>query len=626
MSDTREQPPALAALTSQYPQVPFKTQALDDVECEGLDMIVWSPGISIERGAGAALYKAAGEAGVSVVGELDLFMQALDLMMAEAGEAAVLEFERQQAERNAIAQAEAEEQARADAVRREARAAAAAREADEAAAAVAAADGEGAQDLPADEAAAGAAETAVSEADDASTALADADGDGAGSDAGVEAAGQTEGNNNGNDDSGNDDESNNGETSDSDSDAAAPAPQLQPEMMPRAKVLAVTGTNGKTTVCSLAREMAAATGADVRAVGNIGPTMLDALCDVQAEGSLPTVWILELSSFQLALSRQFDPDVALVLNLTPDHLDWHESLASYAAAKRRIAGSRTHLILPAGKLPEGLASMLRPTGPTPGMTKAAARAAANAAPQTTFGLTNPVRVGDTGIVHGGGIAWLAEAQLGELPGASKRRDEPEPPIIKRLMPVDVLQIRGEHNQLNALAALALCRAAGLAMAPMLHALREYRGERHRCEMIARLADVVWYNDSKGTNVGATCAALKGLPEPVWLIAGGVGKEQDFTPLAQAVREHAVGVILIGQAAAQIRAVLEPTGVALHEAADMTAAVTLAGDLAQPGQAVLLSPACASFDMFSNYQERGDVFARAVQAWGEDHGQMMELPC
>ncbi|MGH1358688.1 MAG: UDP-N-acetylmuramoyl-L-alanine--D-glutamate ligase [Burkholderiaceae bacterium] len=513
--DTREQPPFLADLNSAYPQASFRQSALADIDCEQYDLIIWSPGISIERGAGLALAQAASKAGVAIVGELDIFVQAMQVIAAQAQE--------RQAQENARS-----------------------------------------TDVVADQ-----------------------------------------------------------------DDAEASASIDPPEPVPT-KILAVTGTNGKTTVCSLAAEMAGAVGVDARAVGNIGASMLDAWCDAWQAGQMPQIWILELSSFQLALTRQFDPDVAVILNVTADHLDWHDSFASYATAKRKIAGARTHLILPRRGLPAelDLPELVDPKDESLSKTAAreAARAAANAPPRTYFGTSDPVNEGDTGLVRDNGIIWLAEAQSGDLPGARKRNFIAEPPVIKRLMPVDVLPIKGEHNHLNALAAIALCRAAGLPMAGMLHALRQYRGEPHRCQLIARIADVNWYDDSKGTNVGATCAALDGLDQKAWLIAGGVAKDQDFAPLAKAVRQQAAGVILFGQDAGQIRLALGDTGVTLLEATDLNDAVTQAGENATSGQAVLLSPACSSFDMFRNYQERGQAYVQAVQAYGEERGVVMEMPC
>ena len=191
--------------------------------------------------------------------------------------------------------------------------------------------------------------------------------------------------------------------------------------------------------------------------------------------------------------------------------------------------------------------------------------------------------------------------------------------MTRLMPTDALQIRGQHNAANALAALALCRGIGLAFAPLLHGLREYKGEPHRVEVINTIADVDYIDDSKGTNVGATVAALKGLgqqsdsPEKrIVLIAGGEGKGQDFSPLADAVERYAKKVILIGKARQEIRQAVAVTNVECEEADDLDLAVQLAAASAKAGDIVLLSPACASLDMFRNYAHRAEVFVHAVR--------------
>jgi UDP-N-acetylmuramoylalanine--D-glutamate ligase len=194
------------------------------------------------------------------------------------------------------------------------------------------------------------------------------------------------------------------------------------------------------------------------------------------------------------------------------------------------------------------------------------------------------------------------------------------------MPADALRIRGEHNQLNALAALALCSAIGVPMARMLHALRDYAGEPHRCQLLAAIDGVEYYDDSKGTNVGATVAALRGLGRRCRLIAGGDGKGQDFAPLAAPVREQAAGVYLIGRDAATLREALAASGVALADCASLDEAVERAGGDAQPGEAVLLSPACASLDMFRNYEHRGEVFAAAVRRIADARGVAMEGRC
>jgi UDP-N-acetylmuramoylalanine--D-glutamate ligase len=242
----------------------------------------------------------------------------------------------------------------------------------------------------------------------------------------------------------------------------------------------------------------------------------------------------------------------------------------------------------------------------------------------SFGLDAPVAAPGYGIVRDGGLAWLVEAVADEdaQPAGRRRRDAAVPFRTVRLMPADALRIRGAHNQANALAALALARAVGVPMAAMLHGLRAFHGEPHRCELVAVIRDVEWYDDSKGTNVGATVAALSGLGKPCVLIAGGDGKGQDFAPLAQAVARHAKAVLLIGRDAPVIRAALAGTGVPLVDCPSLEEAVARAAAEVRVGEAVLLSPACASFDMFRNYAHRAQVFVGAVQRVAEEDGQ----PC
>jgi UDP-N-acetylmuramoylalanine--D-glutamate ligase len=236
----------------------------------------------------------------------------------------------------------------------------------------------------------------------------------------------------------------------------------------------------------------------------------------------------------------------------------------------------------------------------------------------TFGAAMPLSPGDYGIERVNGMAWLVRALEADETQHKRKRGaaiEEEEIFIQRLMPADALRIRGRHNAQNALAALALATAAGCQLGPMLYGLREYRGEPHRVEPVAIVGEVEFFDDSKGTNVGATVAALAGLGEErrVVVILGGEGKGQDFAPLAAPVREFARAVVLIGRDAPLIEAALASTGVALLHAATLPQAVAAAADRAQPGDAVLLSPACASFDMFKDYAHRAAVFCEAVQA-------------
>jgi UDP-N-acetylmuramoylalanine--D-glutamate ligase len=238
----------------------------------------------------------------------------------------------------------------------------------------------------------------------------------------------------------------------------------------------------------------------------------------------------------------------------------------------------------------------------------------------TFGGDLPQRPGDFGIEAVNGMVWLVRA-LEDDETLKPRKGEALELHLQRLMPADALRIRGRHNALNALAALALSQAAGCALGPLLYGLREYRGEPHRVEAVAIVQEVTYFDDSKGTNVGATVAALNGLGQEQRLVAilGGVGKGQDFAPLAEPVARHARAVVLIGRDAPLIRAALAQTGVPLLEASSMTDAVVRAAGLAHAGDAVLMSPACASFDMFDNYEQRAHAFVSAVQALADEVG-------
>ena len=388
-----------------------------------------------------------------------------------------------------------------------------------------------------------------------------------------------------------------------------PEPEDDGRYLP--KVLAITGTNGKTTVTSLTGQLVARAGKTVAVAGNIGPTLLDTLAEHLDAQTLPQVWVLELSSFQLDEVRGFEPTAAVVLNLTQDHLDWHGSMSTYAAAKARIFGERALMVL--NREDMAVMAML----PAPVRMKGGKfvqRA------NTQFGGDMPQRPGDYGIEVVNGMRWLVRAQEADET-QKRRRDEVEEIFIQRLMPADALRIRGRHNATNALAALALAQAAGCTLAPMLYGLREYRGEPHRAESVAIVNEVEYIDDSKGTNVGATVAALQGLGEDrkLVVILGGDGKGQDFSPLAAPVQACVRAVVLIGRDAALIREALSHTSVALHDAADLPQAVKLATQAAQAGDAVLLSPACASLDMFDNYAHRAQVFVQAVQALAQDAG-------
>ncbi|MBV8259508.1 MAG: UDP-N-acetylmuramoyl-L-alanine--D-glutamate ligase, partial [Paraburkholderia sp.] len=268
------------------------------------------------------------------------------------------------------------------------------------------------------------------------------------------------------------------------------------------KVLAITGTNGKTTTTSLTGMLCERAGKRVAVAGNISPAMLDKLAEAIDNTALPDVWVLELSSFQLETARTFEPDAAAVLNITQDHLDWHGGLDAYAAAKGRIFGSRTTRVL--NRDDARVMSLASAKGST-------------GAKIVTFGLTEPQKEGDLGLARENGMQWLVQAHdldANDEPVSPRRRKQQEAaPVhlgMKRLMPADALRIRGLHNAANALAAFALARAIDLPPAPLLHGLREYRGEPHRVELIASIDGIDYVDDSKGTNVGATVAALDGL--------------------------------------------------------------------------------------------------------------------
>ena len=393
------------------------------------------------------------------------------------------------------------------------------------------------------------------------------------------------------------------------------------------KLVAITGTNGKTTTTALTALLIERCGKRVAMAGNIGPTMLDTLAaaldavtDEGAPAPLPEVWVLELSSFQLDDVRGFEPSAATVLNVTQDHLDWHGSMQAYAAAKARVFGERTTLVL---NRDDGLVEAMLPA-------PQAVKSKTKLAPRNVirFGLSAPQRPGDFGLIVENGMAWLVRA-LVEEEGSRKRGwvADPEDLHLQRLMPADALRIRGRHNAANALAALALATAVGCSLAPMLHGLREYHGEPHRVAFIASIGGVEVFDDSKGTNVGATVAALQGLgadkaPAKLVVILGGDGKGQDFSPLAEPVSQHVRAVATIGRDAAAIETALANSGVPIQRHDSLEAATAWCFAQAREGDAVLLSPACASLDMFRNYGHRAEVFVAAVQAHAAAQGEVL----
>lgn len=344
----------------------------------------------------------------------------------------------------------------------------------------------------------------------------------------------------------------------------------------KAPVVAITGSNGKSTVTTLVAEMAKNAGCSVRAGGNLGTPALDLL-----DATEPDLYVLELSSFQLETTASLNAAAAVVLNISIDHMDRYQNMDEYIAAKERVYHGTGIMVLNADDA--AVMAMAQPDRSV-----------------VSFGLGEPGNgsiANHFGVIGSAGQAWLAHG-------------------TQPLMAVTDVRIKGSHNIANALAALALGNAVGLPMDAMLGTLRDFPGLPHRSQWIAELDGVAWYNDSKGTNVGATLAALQGMPGKVVLIAGGVGKDADFTPLRQAALEKARAVVLIGRDAPLIEAALNGV-VAVAHATTMQDAVIQARYLAQSGDVVLLSPACASFDMFSGYEERGQVFTDAVLGLAAD---------
>lgn len=387
------------------------------------------------------------------------------------------------------------------------------------------------------------------------------------------------------------------------------------------QVVAITGTNGKTTVTSLTGQLVHRAGRTVAMAGNIGPSLLDTLLQHTVQDDLPQVWVLELSSFQLDALAEFEPSVATVLNLSQDHLDWHGSMAAYAAAKARVYGQHGVMLL---NRDDAQVMLAMPTSAPAVKGKPSRRV-------VTFGRGRPQRPGDYGIETINGMAWLVRASVVDET-VKRAKNEDVELHMQHLMPVEALRIHGGHNATNALAALALACAIGCSLAPLLHGLRAYQGEPHRLQWVATIRGVDYFDDSKGTNVGATVAALSGLADgapsaqtathsarKIVLILGGLAKGQDFAPLAEPVARHARAVVLIGADAPLIREALCDCGVPLLDATTMLEAVTLAAQQATPADAVLLSPACASFDMFDGYAHRGQVFCEAVALLAQDAG-------
>ena len=386
----------------------------------------------------------------------------------------------------------------------------------------------------------------------------------------------------------------------------------------KASVLAITGTNGKTTTTALTGQLCERAGKKVAVAGNISPAALDKLMTCldgadQIE-DMPDIWVLELSSFQLVYTYSLNATAATVLNITQDHLDWHGDMSAYVEAKAKIFGSETICIL--NRDDSAVMGLLTDE-------QKAEKAI------ITFGSNSPNEQGAFGIEHdlrAGGIDWLVWAEVDEdvEPKPKRRRksaviEEDELLRLKRLIPADALRIRGRHNALNALAALALARAANLPMNILLHGLRDYHGEPHRVQSIAIVNDVEYVDDSKGTNVGATVAALNGLGsneagKRIWLIVGGDGKGQNFSPLREPALRFVKGIFLIGKDAEKIAEAIG-SDISCVNSGNLSSAVRAAAERAVSGDLVLLSPACASLDQFRDYKERAQVFASEVEELG-----------
>lgn len=342
----------------------------------------------------------------------------------------------------------------------------------------------------------------------------------------------------------------------------------------RAPVIGITGSNGKSTVTTLVGDMARAAGLRVGVGGNLAPPALEVLSD-QAQ-----LYVLELSSFQLETTHTLRCRAAAQLNLSEDHLDRHGSMDAYGAAKARIFNGCQVAVI--------------------NRDDAATRLNSDAARRrVSFGLDAPRAPGEYGLIEQKGEWWLATAR-------------------ERILPLTALKVAGLHNAANVLAALALFEAADLPRASAMRALQDFRGLPHRCAFVAEIDGARWYNDSKGTNVGSTLAAVRGLPSPVVWLGGGQGKGQDFAPLAGALAAKGSAAILFGEDAAKIEAAIDGA-VPVYCEATLADALRRARTLTVPGASVLLSPACASFDQFKSYVDRGEQFEAAVKRMAAGEG-------
>ena len=343
------------------------------------------------------------------------------------------------------------------------------------------------------------------------------------------------------------------------------------EQAPNSKIIAITGSNGKTTTTALTAHLLNGAGIATTACGNISPSALDALMDAQDAGQLPEVWVVELSSFQLETTHQLNAAVATVLNISEDHLDRYEGrLANYAAAQSRVFQGKGVMVL----------------NRDDDWSMANGRCGRK---MVTFGLDAAPRAVEFGLVDGA-------ICLGK----------------QALVRLDDLKLSGLHNAANAMAALALCQAIGVAPERLIAPLRSFKGLPHRVETVAEIKGVTYVDDSKGTNVGATLAAIEGMGRPVAIVLGGDGKGQDFSPLQLALSRHGRAVALIGRDANEIESAIAACGLPMQICADMAVAVQWLETQAQAGDCVLLSPACASLDMYRNYAHRAQAFIEAVE--------------
>lgn len=341
--------------------------------------------------------------------------------------------------------------------------------------------------------------------------------------------------------------------------------------VPNSRLIAITGSNGKTTTTTLTAHLLNTAGIPAVACGNISPSALDALLAALDEKRLPEAWVLELSSFQLETTHTLAADVATVLNISEDHLDRYAGMDDYAAAKARVFSGCAAMVL---NRDDERSGALRQMGRH----------------CVTFGLDPAEHEHDYGLDAG----WISRGSC-------------------RLVELGELKIAGLHNAANAMAALALCEAIGVDPGRLRAGLASFPGLPHRVQHVADWSGISYYDDSKGTNVGATQAALQGLGRKVAVILGGEGKDQDFSPLRLTLARHARAVALIGRDARLIASAIQGCGVPVNFCADMHEAVRWCSAQCQSGDAVLLSPACASFDMYRNYAHRAEVFVEAVHA-------------